>query len=206
MKKYRRLAVFGGTFSPVHNGHVEAAMAYVSAVKPDVLYIIPTAVPPHKIRTDSVSNEDRLNMLTLAFSDTCFDCEVVISDIEFNREGKSYTIDTVNYLSEIADEIFIYCGTDMLLTIDKWYQYEALLKKVSVAYMQRENDHRYADALSKKANELSLRYGTNFVALPPVSMEVSSSQIREFVKNDCVIFKYVPPSVAEYILCKKLYK
>lgn len=206
MKKIKRIAVFGGTFSPIHYGHIEAAKAYAAAVKPDALYIIPTAVPPHKMRSDLVSNEDRFNMLKLAFSGVDIQCDVVISDIEFKRGGKSYTIDTVNELLKIAEEVYIYCGTDMLLSIDKWYEFEKLLSCVSVAYMEREDDCRFEAELSKKARELSEKYGTTVIALPPLSKEMSSSEIREKICIGQDVSEYIPFDVINYIKRKRLYK
>lgn len=206
MKKIKRIAVFGGTFSPIHYGHIEAAKAYASEVKPDALYIIPTAVPPHKMRSDLVSNEDRFNMLKLAFSGVDIQCDVVISDIEFKRGGKSYTIDTVNELLKIAEEVYIYCGTDMLLSIDKWYEFEKLLSCVSVAYMGREDDCRFETELSEKARELSEKYGTMVIALPPLSKEMSSSEIREKICEGQDLSEYIPLDVIDYIKRKQLYK
>ncbi len=151
MKLYKKLAVFGGTFSPVHNGHLLAMRAYAAAVKPDVLYVIPTAVPPHKKREDDASDAQRLAMLHIAAESLQLPCKAVISDMEIVRGGKSYTVDTVCILREIADEVVIYCGTDMLLTLDKWYAYKRLLQMVTVAYMQREEDGRYADRIAEKS-------------------------------------------------------
>ena len=155
MKKYNKLAVFGGTFSPVHNGHIAAMKTYADIVRPDALYIIPTAIPPHKDRVDTVRDTDRLSMLQLAVSGFNTECEIVVSDIEILRGGKSYTVDTVDYLLNIANEVIIYCGTDMILTLDKWHDFDRLLKTVSVAYMQREEDLRYSDDIEAKVKQLS---------------------------------------------------
>ncbi len=206
IKPYKKLAMFGGTFSPIHNGHLAALKAYIGAVKPDVAYIIPTAVPPHKDRQDTVSDISRLEMIRIAVEDIDADCEIVVSDLEIKRGGKSYTFDTVNELLKIADEVVFFCGTDMLLTVDKWHRHDELLKIASVAYMQREDDLRYDAAVSEKARNLKTEYGTDIIALPPVSQEISSSMIRQKVFDGEDISLYVPRRVAEYIRLNGLYK
>lgn len=206
MKQYKKLAVFGGTFSPVHNGHLLAMRAYAETVRPDVLYVIPTAVPPHKMRKDSATDKQRLEMLQLAVRLLDVSCEVVVSDMEIARGGKSYTVDTVEQLHEIAEEVVIYCGTDMLLTLDGWYHYERLLQLATVAYMQREDDGRYADEMKAKVQMLTQKYGAHIIALPPVSVEVSSSVIRENVQRGADIAELVPHAVAAYIQREGLYR
>lgn len=206
MKQYKKLAVFGGTFSPVHNGHLLAMRAYAETIQPDILYVIPTAVPPHKVRKDSATDKQRLEMLQLAVQSLDVSCEVVVSDMEMERGGKSYTVDTVEQLREIAEEVVIYCGTDMLLTLDGWYNYERLLRIATVAYMQREDDGRCASEIEAKAKMLTQKYGAHVVALPPVSMEVSSSAVREKVQRGADITELVPHAVAAYIRHEGLYR
>ena len=105
MKKYKKLLIFGGTFSPVHNGHLRAMQACCNAVKPDVLYVIPTATPPHKTRHDGATDKERTDMLHLAVGALHVPCPAVVSDIELLRGGASYTVDTVDALSPLADRI-----------------------------------------------------------------------------------------------------
>lgn len=205
MKQYKRLAVFGGTFSPVHNGHLRALVAYVQCVLPDVVYVIPTAEPPHKERSDGATDAQRLEMLRMAMENLALPCEIVVSDIEMRRKGKSYTVHTVDALAELAEEIIIFCGTDMLLTLEKWYEAPRLLRTVSVAYMQREADGRLADVLAHKEKELALKYGTRFFPLSPIAIEISSTEIRDLVHHGENISKHVPQRVAEYIAKEGLY-
>ncbi len=206
MKRYKKLAIFGGTFSPIHNGHLRALAAYVHTVCPDVVYVIPTAEPPHKERSDHATDAQRLAMLRMAIATLSLPCEVVISDIEILRKGKSYTVLTVEALRDLAEEIVIFCGTDMLLTLDLWYRAEDLFSMTSVAYMQREEDGRNADALQAKAAELREKYHAEIIALPPIAKEVSSSRIRECIFAGKDISAYVPACVAQYIVEEGLYK
>ena len=206
MKRYKKLAVFGGTFSPVHHGHLLALRAYAETVRPDALYIIPTAVPPHKKREDDATDAERLAMLRIAIEPLDLPCEIVVSDMEIARGGKSYTVDTVEILLRIADEVVIYCGTDMLLTLDGWYAYERLLHMVTVAYMQREDDGRYAVEIAEKVQQLTKTCGARFIALPPLSIEISSSAIRDSVRQGKDIGMFVPEGVASYIRREGLYR
>lgn len=206
MKKYKKLAMFGGTFSPFHNGHLAVLKEYAQKISPDAIYIIPTATPPHKMRDDFATDEQRLEMINLSLKDLKLNCEVVVSDMEILRGGKSYTVDTVKSLRELSDNVFIYCGTDMLLTLDRWYDADSLLKTVSVAYMQREDDLRYDADVRDKIDFLHNKYGTEFISLSPVSDEISSSMIREMVQSGESIKGVVTDDVAEYIYNQNLYK
>ena len=150
MKPYEKVAVFGGTFSPVHNGHIKAMEAYAKTVRPDILYIIPTAIPPHKIRKDSATDAQRLKMLNMVAEELDVPCKVFVSDMEILRGGISYTCDTVFLLRKIYKEVCIFCGTDMLLTLDEWRNAWLFLKHISVAYMQREEDFRYNREVEEK--------------------------------------------------------
>lgn len=204
MKQYRKLAVFGGTFSPIHNGHLHALLAYANTVRPDVVYVIPTAVA-HKTREDTATALQRIEMLRQALANIALPCPVVISDLEIRRGGKSYTIDTVRELSSLAEEIVIFCGTDMLFTLEKWRGFRHLISTVSVAYMQREEDCRYQEKVAEKAAWLSEHYGAELISLNSVPCEISSGDVRKAVRNGEDISGMVPESVARYIATQGLY-
>jgi len=88
----RRIGIYGGSFAPPHNGHVRAAQAFLDAIEPDLLLIVPSARPPHKQLSDGASDADRLAMARLAFSDIG---QAVVSDMEMVRGGVIYTADTL---------------------------------------------------------------------------------------------------------------
>ena len=205
MKVLGKVAVFGGTFSPVHNGHIRAMKAYAETVKPDILYIIPTSIPPHKKREDDATDAQRLAMLNLIAEELDVPCRVFVSSMEIMRGGISYTADTVVELNKIAEKIYLYCGTDMILTFDQWHDVWKILRLSTVAYMPREGDLRLNGEIEKKVKELSEQYMTEFVSIPAVPIEVSSSEIRDRVKRGEDISELVPSSVAEYIFREGLY-
>lgn len=205
MKRYRKLAIFGGTFSPVHNGHLRALQAYADAVRPDILYVIPTAGTPRKMRQDAVTDAQRLEMLRLALSDISVSCPVHISDMELRRGGNSYTVDTLTELDALADELFMFCGSDMLLTMENWVRFEELKALTSIVYMQREGDSKHTEELTEKAAFLTERYGARLIALTASPLEISSGEIRLAVQKGESISSLVPHKVAEYIAIKGLY-
>ena len=112
-----RVGIYGGTFSPIHNGHIAAAKAFMEQMWLDILYVIPTGVTPHKIMKGDATAADRLEMCRLAFADMD---GVIVSDLEMKREGKSYTVDTLRELYDPEGRLFLLMGTDMLMTLDQW--------------------------------------------------------------------------------------
>ena len=120
-----RIGIFGGTFSPVHNGHVSAAKSFMEQMWLDILFIIPTGNTPHKDMSDGATSYDRLRMCEAAFSGID---GVIVSDMEIRREGKSYTVDTLRQLYDPENRLFLLCGTDMMLTLDKWREADEIFK------------------------------------------------------------------------------
>ena len=106
-----RVGIYGGTFAPIHNGHVAAAKAFMEQMKLDYLFVIPTYMAPHKEMTESDNPLYRLRMCELAFEGVD---GVIISDVELKRGGKSYTYDTLKELQREDTRLFLLCGTDMI--------------------------------------------------------------------------------------------
>ena len=175
-----RIAIYGGSFNPPHLGHAEAAHTVYEELKPDIFLIVPDNIPPHKeMEEDAPTAEQRLELCRLAFGDIP---NVVVSDIETSREGKSYTADTVRLLRERypEDELILVLGTDMLLCFDEWYQFEYLLQECHLAVLPRE-DNREGE-LQEKIRELETGHGAHITLLTHTPLEMSSSEIRERVK------------------------
>ena len=145
-----RIGIYGGTFAPIHNGHVEAAKAFMEQMKLDYLFVIPTCLPPHKQVDASDDPLYRLRMCELAFRGID---GVVISDVEIARGGRSYTYDTLVELSRPDARLFLLCGTDMVLTFDKWYRFEDIFKLCYPTYVRRENDPILTQKIVAKIGE-----------------------------------------------------
>jgi nicotinate-nucleotide adenylyltransferase len=124
-----KIAIYGGSFDPPHKGHrllAENLMKSCGALK---VIVIPTAMSPFK-NSSGASAEDRLQMCRLAFSDEVFE----VSDIEISRGGKSYTVDTVAAVKAMYPdaELYLFMGDDMLLSFDKWYKHEEILRIATI--------------------------------------------------------------------------
>ena len=126
-----KTGVFGGTFNPVHKGHIMLAEYCMDSVGLDRIIMIPTAVPPHKISKNLASENDRLNMCELACKGKK---NFSVSDIEIKRQGKSYTYETVTQLKEIYpdDHLYTIMGADMFLTLDRWKNPKIIFEKSSI--------------------------------------------------------------------------
>ena len=175
-----RIAIYGGSFNPPHLGHAEAARAVYSELRPDIFYIIPDNIPPHKEQDEnSPTAAQRLELCRLAFADIP---GVIVSDIETGREGRSYTSDTVGILRTQypEDELVLVVGTDMLLCFDEWYRFEYLLSECRLAVLPRDEFHDRE--IGEKIGELEKAYGARISLLSHTPLEMSSSEIRERLK------------------------
>jgi nicotinate-nucleotide adenylyltransferase len=130
---------------------------------------------------------------------------VVVSDIEIKRGGKSYTYDTLTELSRPDTRLFFMCGTDMVLSFDKWYRFEDILKLCYPVYVRRENDPIMTQRIVAKISEYYEKYGVMFRRIITEPIEVSSTLVRKRVERGEDISSLVPASVAEYIDLNRLY-
>ena len=199
---HTRVGIYGGTFAPIHNGHVSAAKAFMEQMKLDYLFIIPTYMPPHKQIDESDDPLYRLRMCELAFEDTD---GVIISDCEIARGGKSYTYDTLCELQRPNTRLFLLCGTDMVLSFDKWYRFEDIFKMCYPVYVRRENDVMLGNMLVSKIQEYYQKYGVMFRRVITDPIEISSTEVRRAVAAGEDISDLVPPSVERFIKENRLY-
>ena len=197
-----RIGIYGGAFAPIHIGHVEAAKAFMEQMWLDVLFVIPTGTSPHKEMSAGASDRDRLRMCEKAFEGVN---GVIVSDIEMRREGKSYTVDTLRELSDDDRRLFLLCGTDMILTLDKWRESDEIFNLCYPVYIRRESDDSLDERLVAKITEYRNKYGKNVVRIKAPAIEVSSSLVREKIARGEDISSLVPPAVADYIKEKGLY-
>ena len=197
-----RVGVYGGTFAPVHNGHVQAAKAFMEQMKLDYLFIIPTYLPPHKQIDGGDDPICRLQMCERAFAGID---GVVVSDMEIRRGGKSYTYDTLKELSRPDTRLFLLCGTDMVLTFDTWYRFEDIFKLCYPTYVRRENDPILSERIVAKITEYYEKYGVMFRRIVTDPITLSSTQIREACAAGGDISRMVCPKVEQYIKENGLY-
>ena len=173
------IAILGGTFNPFHIGHYEMLSALNDIEEIDKIIILPDKIPPHKESDFLADDADRIKMCAIAAED--FE-KATVSTLEFEREGKSYTYDTVRILKEKypSDEFFFCLGGDMLIYFDKWYKYEELLKEISfIAFRRSDTDNKVFDDCIKKFTKMGMRVKV----IERQISAVSSTEIRNDFKE-----------------------
>ncbi|HPE15791.1 MAG TPA: nicotinate (nicotinamide) nucleotide adenylyltransferase [Oscillospiraceae bacterium] len=198
------VGVYGGTFNPVHNGHVEAARQAVEALSLDRLLLVPAALPPHKdLPKGTETAAQRLQMVKFAA-----DCipRAEASDIELRRPGKSYTADTLAALRETYPDarFFLLVGTDMFLTLQSWKRPEEIAKCGVICAMYRAaSDTR--EAMERQKRFLEETFGAEVVLLDNIPLEAASSDLRAALARGEDVSLLLPEQVFGYILREKLY-
>jgi len=197
-----KVAIYGGSFNPPHCGHVKVAEVVSEKIKPDKFLIIPDYLPPHKTMEEgSPSPEMRYEMCKLAFSGI-EDAEV--TPLEINREGRSYTADTVEYLSGIypGAELMLVIGSDMLLSFTEWVRFEYLLRSCTLVVLSRFGSD--VPQLQEYADRLKSVYGADIIILEHNPVITNSSILRNELRSG-IVDKDIPESVYEYIKLNGLY-
>ena len=197
-----RIGIYGGTFSPPHNGHVKAARAFMEQMWLDILYVIPTALPPHKEMVVPVSAAHRFAMTQLAFGGIE---GVYVSDMELRRGGKSYTVDTLRELAGNDRRLFLLCGTDMMLTLDEWREPDEIFRLCYPVYIRRDNDRSLDEKIVQKIAFYHQKYGKVVRRIVTEPLELSSNQVRAALARGGDIASMVPSSVEKYIRDNHLY-
>lgn len=196
-----KLGIYGGSFNPIHNGHIELAQLFIDKLSFDKLLLIPTDIPPHKACNNMASSADRFNMCLLASKDIK---GIEVSDIEIKRKGKSYTVDTLRNLCEIYEnaEIYLLMGADMFLCFDTWKEYKEILKMAVLCTVPRNNDS--VEELNKYADYINSQGGKTIV-MKQMLTQVSSTQIRDMLRSNEDVSKFLSKEVLQYIKDKHLY-
>jgi nicotinate-nucleotide adenylyltransferase len=201
----RRIGLFGGSFNPVHLGHLIMAQDAVQAGDLDELWFIPCGAPPHKEVRDLAPTEHRLAMLTRAISgDARFAC----CEIELRRTGPSYSVDTVRELTARHEgvDFFFLIGSDSLFDLHGWREAAELIRRCGWIVVARPGFD--ARALSPESlrlpPDLAARVTQCVVAGHPVG--ISSSDIRMRIAEGLDVKYLVPPAVERYIDEQRLYR
>ena len=198
-----RIAVYGGTFNPIHNAHLHWMRSFAEAMQFDRIILMPSHTPPHKSGKALASPEDRLAMCRLAVANEAFPVEV--SEMEIRRGGASYTADTLEALhrENPQDELFLLMGEDMFLSLAKWYDPQRIFRyaKICAAPRSREGLANLA-AYEKTLAALGAQCFLKEIAYLPVS----STMVREAVRARKSIRALVPEAVAAYIETHGLYR
>ena len=187
-------AIFGGTFNPFHIGHYQILSSLCRQEFIDKVLVIPDNIPPHKDFNAEITNQDRINMCKIA----CEDFEMAeISLCEMERNGKSYTYETVMYLKEKYKdtEFACVCGGDMVLTLDSWYKFDKLKSLVTFIVFNRSNNPLFNEKVEQLKN-----IGAKIIVIDEEIVSVSSTDLRSNLKRELI-----PEKIYDYIIKKGLY-
>ncbi len=218
------VGIFGGTFDPIHIGHLIIAEQALDSLKLEKIIFIPNGNPPHK-SISYAKKDHRLKMIQLAIEDNR---RFEVSDIEINKTEKSYTVDTILSMKKIVkDEVFFIMGSDSLINIKSWYQYEKLLECCNFIILPRvlnnldekiiqlltqtdelidENNIALNINYLKKWIEINLNMVLEkffFIDFP--LLEISSTTVRKNILDKRSINYLVPSKVIQYIYEENLY-
>ena len=195
-----RIGILGGTFSPPHVGHLACAETALSQLGLDRLLLMPVALPPHKDAGEDPGPEHRLAMCRLAAAG---DERIEVSELEVDRGGPSYTVDTLRALHEASpqDELTFVAGGDMAASLPGWRQPEEVLRLARFAVAEREGAGRAE--VERALAGLDGRDRVVFFDMPRI--DVSSSAIREGIAAGRPVRDLVPDAVARYIEQHGLY-
>ena len=196
----KKIAIYGGSFDPPHKGHKLLAENLASVCGAEKVIIIPTALSPFK-NSSSATAEDRLDMCKLFFKEDLFQ----ISDIEIKRGGKSYTVDTLTQIKEENPdaELFLFMGDDMLLSFDKWYCYQEILRLATIVCACRTENLEELDNMKEFVKNI-LKAESRVIICESVPFEISSTEIRSSLKDG--VNKGLSEEIYNYIAAKGLYQ
>jgi nicotinate-nucleotide adenylyltransferase len=212
-----RLGLFGGTFNPIHLGHLRAGIEIQELFSLDRVLFIPTAVPPHKKVHNLLPFAHRLRMVRLAIAGYPL---FKASDIEKKRKGKSYSIQTLRFFKKTYGpraELFFIVGLDAFLEINTWKDYKELFTMSHLVVMDRPGARKshVKEFLQKevspeiifypKENRFLLPRGFSVYLSPITLMDISSTRIRDLRQKNQSIHYLLPEKVEDYILMKGFY-
>ena len=198
-----KLGVLGGTFDPIHNGHVAAATAAQHALGLDAVTLIPSRIPPHRRDPVGATSEQRYEMASLAAADHD---GWSVSRIEVDREGPSYSFDTLTELGQSGTQIFFIIGADAFAEIATWSRYPAVLDLANFVVVSRPGitlDSLRARVPSAFRDRPSA--STRVILVEAHTPDISSTDIRRRVRAGDSLSGFVPDAVARYIAAHRLY-
>jgi nicotinate-nucleotide adenylyltransferase len=200
-----KIILFGGTFDPIHNGHIEVSLCAAAKINASKIIYIPARRSPMKTKQPVASDIDRITMLHLAVEgNSCFE----VSNVEMNRAEPSYTIDTIRQLRDKFGENCEFCwliGADMLKDLPLWHKINDLLSECNICVMNRGGYEKpnFDSLRGKLSPEHIANLKKNMLETP--LLEISSTEIRKRLAEEQDVSELLPPTVLSYINKRKLY-
>lgn len=200
--KKKKIGIMGGTFNPIHYGHLlvaEDARAYCNL---DEIIFIPSGNSYMKDKSDMIDGKMRYEMVSLAITENI---SFSISDIEIKRNGPTYTFETLEELNKIYPDTDFYfiLGADNLFTIEKWKFADKIMQSCTLVVASR--DEKNKKDLVQKADVLTNSFHADIIILPERKIDISSTEIRHKIKNHIPVIYMTPKSVISYINKNNLY-
>lgn len=197
-----KLAIFGGSFNPIHNAHIKLAERFILENSLDAVYFVPTYTTPLKDNTEIIDSNHRLQMCKLALSgyDNLF-----VSDVEIVRQGTSYSCDTIAYFKEQFPDaqLFFIMGADMFMTLESWHNFLYIFNNVTILTVPRDNKDYHS--LLNRRDEYQ-KYSCKAHISKEYIEDLSSTMLRDMIKNNLDVSKYMNEAVIEYIAQNNLYR
>lgn len=198
-----QLGLFGGSFNPIHNGHLHLAAAVKNALSLDGVVLMPTGEAPHKSSAEYAPAADRLELCRLAAEKFSW---MRVSDYEIRRNGKSYTVETLRALTQMHPDIrwTLMIGSDMLLTFMQWKQWQEILQTARLCAVSRERGD--LPALYDAAEQLRRACPqAEIIVLSAEAYPAASTEIRQNLQNNADCSCLLPENVVQYIREHELY-
>lgn len=195
-----KIGLFGGTFDPIHIGHMILMENVINNLDLDKIYVLPNSNPPHKLENKKTALNLRLKMVNEAIKDNP---KLEINDYDYRDNEIHYTFDTINYFKKSYpnDEIFFIMGEDSFLDIEKWKNYKEIFKENLIIFKRYSNKNF---SLISKINQVR-KYNKNIYLIDNIALDISSTLIRNLVKENKSIRYLVNDEVINIIKEEKLY-
>lgn len=196
MSTAKKVGIMGGTFDPIHNGHLLIAQSALDTFKLDEILFIPSGTPWLKDVSKVMSKKTRVSMTGLAIENNP---KFALSTIEIDREGNSYSYETLEILKKQNPNIEYYfiLGADSLLSIEKWKNPDKLMQ--SCVLLTAVRDECDVSGITEQIEYLKEKYDADIRLLPTTRVDISSTMIREKVKNGQSVRYMLPDAVIDYI-------
>ncbi len=196
------LGIFGGTFNPIHMGHLRLAQEVCKRMDLEKIVFVPDALPPHKLGTGFAPAQDRFNMVQLAIQEYP---NFIVSDIELRRTGLSYTIDTLRELHDIHPnkDLYFIIGADSVQQLHTWHNAHEMIQLATFVGVVRPGYDAVLDEAVKHFGEIAKK---RILLLDTPKYDISATKIRERIAEGLPIDGLVPDCVKQYIEDKGLYR
>lgn len=195
-----KIGLFGGTFDPIHIGHMILMENVINNLDLDKIYVLPNSNPPHKLENKKTALNLRLKMVNETIKDNP---KLEINDYDYRDNEIHYTFNTINYFKKSYpnDEFFFIMGEDSFLDIEKWKNYKEILKENLIIFKRYSNKNF---SLISKINQVR-KYNKNIYLIDNIALDISSTLIRNLVKENKSIRYLVNDEVINIIKKEKLY-